>query len=458
MKVHVIYADVGTYYYPNLHHGVASIIAVLRDHDIEVSLHHVKKIPTWHEINDRIAKEKPNLIAFSATTNQIHYVKEWSTWVRQRFTTPTICGGVHATLCPEEVINYEGIDVVCIGEGEFALLDLCRMMQCHEVHPIDGLWIKNHCGIIKGKPRYLIANLDCLPYPDYSLFRPENILKDRKGAFTVMASRGCPFACHNCCNSALRKPYNGQKYFRVRSVDNVIDQLKKLKERYKIKRFDFADDVLGLNKEWTREFCSKYKELDTPFTCNARADVVTEQIMEWLKSAGCSEISMGVESGNEWIRVNVLNRRMTNDQIIKAFESAHKLGIKTLSYNMIGLPYETSEMIQETIDLNKIIQPDRLGIFYFYPFPGTELYDLCLKEGFISENKTDSYLTDTILDLNTISREELDRKYIEFYRYAISRQFPMYRYLDPVCGRFLNKKTLQFGMQSYLRLSHFIGG
>lgn len=106
MKVHFIYPDVGTYYYPGAHHGLASIFGMLRSHGHFVSLQHVKKEPSRNEVLEKIYREQPGFISFSSTTVQIHYVELWSRWIKQEFAIPTICGGVHTTLHPEEVIQY----------------------------------------------------------------------------------------------------------------------------------------------------------------------------------------------------------------------------------------------------------------------------------------------------------------------------------------------------------------
>ncbi|MFC1870562.1 B12-binding domain-containing radical SAM protein, partial [Chloroflexota bacterium] len=401
MKVHFIYADVSTYYYPGVHHGLASIAGVLKSHGHLLSLHHVKKEPSKKEILDIIRRESPDLIAFSAVTNQIGYVDTWSKWIKQEFSIPTICGGIHATLYPEEVIAFVGIDMVCRGEGEYPLLELADNPARTD---IANLWLKRNGEIIKNPLRPLISSLDDLPYPDYALFDCETILADRNGDFAILASRGCPFSCTYCCNHALRKIQEDKgKYFRLRSVDNVLRELELLTDKYPIRHLSFADDIFGVSRDWALEFCEKYpKKFALEFECNARADGIDEELLASLKRANCTQINMGVEAGNEWLRTEVLGRKVPNEQMIKAFDSAHKFGLKTMSYNMIGLPYETPEMIKETINLNKRLAPDRIAIFFFYPYPGTELYEVCRREGFLSEKRSSSYVSESVLNLPTI--------------------------------------------------------
>ncbi len=458
MKIHFIYSDVSTYYYSGVHHGIASISSVLKLHGHSVSLHHVKREPSRNKILDIIQRERPDLIACSSVTNQIEYVATWSKWIKQEFRIPIVCGGVHTTLYPEEVISFNGIDIVCRGEGEYALLELANDLERTD---IKNLWITKNGNIIKNKLRSLISPLDDLPFPDYDLFDCETMIRDRKGDFSIIASRGCPFSCTYCCNHALRKVQEGTgKYFRLSSVDYALREIEFLTDKYPIKHLTFADDVFGLSREWALEFSEKYRDrFGLPFECNVRAEMVDEKLLENLKGANCTQINMGVEAGNEWLRTEVLQRKMSNEQIIKAFDTAHKFGLKTLAYNMIGLPYETPEMILETINLNKSLAPSNIAIFFFYPYPGTELYETCKKEGFLSGRSSRSYVSESVLELPTITRKELERLYTKFYRYALERRiqsFPRFLRLllkitSSIMLKLLGKRAIEVLMTIYLR-------
>lgn len=461
MKIHFIYPDVNTYYYPGVHHGLSSILSVLKSGGHLVSLHHVKKEPSRNEILGLIQRERPDLICFSAVTNQIGYVDTWSRWIKQEFATPILCGGIHTTLYPEEVIHFESIDMICRGEGEYPVLELADDWECTD---IKNLWFKKDSDIIKNPLRALISPLDNLPYPDYDLFDCARILKDRNGDFAILASRGCPFNCSYCCNHALRKVQDGKgKYFRLREVDNVLEELGLLTSKYPIKHLSFADDVFGLSRDWALEFCEKYpRKFNLEFECNVKADRIDEELLKSLKSANCTQIDMGVEAGNEWLRTEVLQRKISNEQIINAFETAHKLGIKTLSYNMVGLPYETPKMVGETINLNKRLAPSRIAIFFFYPYPGTELYEVCTREGFLSERHSTSYVSESVLQLPTITTEELQKLYTKFYRYAIERRIqsfhpllrPLFNITSSALIRLLGKRAVDMLMKIYLRFPY----
>lgn len=428
VKWHFIYSDIGTGYFPSVHHGIAQLVAVLRKNGYDASLHHIREEIKESQLVVRIAEEHPDVVGFTTMSNQIEYVKLWSRWIKDYcHFMPIICGGVHATLNPDEVIAYEGVDAVCVGDGE-QVMSNCGYWLEHKNLGV-GIWNKSGGMIAKGKPFPVIENLDELPFPDYSLFDIEGMLKTRNGKFAVIASRGCPYDCSYCSNSALRKRLKGLgKYFRYRSVDNTIEMLKHYVGLYPIKSFTFADDIFGLSKKWVFEFCKKYpKSIGLPFDCNLRVEAVTEEILEVLKSANCDMIEVGIESGNRRLRTEVLNRKMTNQQIVDAFELAHKFGIKTRAYNMVGLPYETLEMARQTLELNKRVKPDEVAVFYFYPYKGTKLYDVCESEGLIADSKTTGYVSKSVLKLPDFSAKELESIHDDFYRYMMDRMLQSYR-------------------------------
>ena len=410
MKYHFIYPDIGTGYYPSVHHGLAQLFAILKTYGQEISLHHVKK-ENAREIITMIDREYPDIIGFTTMSNQVGYVERWSQWIKELYDIPIVCGGVHATLNPEEILNDTCVDMVCVGEGDRAIVD-------------HNFWVKRNGHIEKHISYPLVENLDELPFPDYSLFDVGGMLKTRDGRFAVIVSRGCIYNCNYCCNSALREKLNGLgKYFRFRSVDNTLAMLNHYAGKYPVRSFSFADDIFGLNKKWVLEFCEKYpKSVGLPFDCNLRVESATKELLEALKSANCAMVEMGIESGSNWMRSEVLNRKMSNQQIIDAFENARKVGLKTRSYNMIGLPYETPEMARETLELNKRVKPDEVAVFYFYPYKGTKLYDICEKEGFLTEKQSTGYVLESVLKLPTISIKELKKIYGEFYRYMIKRR------------------------------------
>jgi radical SAM superfamily enzyme YgiQ (UPF0313 family) len=198
-------------------------------------------------------------------------------------------------------------------------------------------------------------------------------------------------------------------------VDHILAEIRQLTDKYRFKFLYLNDDTFLADKKFFFEFCERYpKEFSFPFGVNARPEQINEEVCEALKKAGCIRMTMGIEHGNEEFRTKVLNRRMTNESIIRAFALCRKAGFKTKSHNLVGLPHETPAIHMDTVRINQQIQPDSFNLHIFEPYPGTVLGDIALKEGLIDPQRADAEFvgqTDTILRLPGFPREEILRAF-----------------------------------------------
>jgi len=439
LRILFIYPDIGQERY-GFQQGIAYISSLLKANDHQTSLLYVSKDISKSKLINEIRRFRPDLVGLTSTTHHYPYVEKYAKYIKEEFETPIICGGVHATLCPDEVLSCRSIDMVCVGEGEYPMLELANQLEREKsIDNIQNLWIKKHSNIIKNPVRPLISNLDELPFPDRELFHYEELLKKWRHEAEFIAGRGCPYNCTYCCNHALQKMYIGKgKYVRIRSVENVLAEIANVTEKYDVKKIFFHDDTFTLFHPWIREFCEKYpKEFDLPFGCNVRVETVNKEILYDLRKAGCEVIHIGLESGNEWLRQTVLKRHMTNQQIIEVFKTAHEIGLRTLSFNMIGIPFETPKMVKETIELNKVVQPAIVQFSVFYPYPSTELWEVCKKNNLLTLDHVNSYFENkSTLNLPTISREQVTQFHRMFLDFALERYMKVfhstiYRYFGP---------------------------
>lgn len=418
LKIHFIYPDISTGVTHQLNLGLASISAVLKKNQHEVALTHLTKEPSKKDILKEISQKSPDFIGFSSTTNQFHYVELISKWIKEEFPKiPIVVGGVHATLAPDNVIQDKNIDFVCIGEGEYPLLELLEKGANNP--EIQNIWSKGR----KNPIRPLIDNLDSLPFPDYDLFDITSLLKEIDGELPLLAGRGCPYPCTYCSNHAIRKIYSGKgEYVRYKSVDYLLEEIEHYKSKYKFSKLAFCDDTFTLNRKWIKDFSQKYPaRFSFPYNCNARVENVTPDLIKDLKSSGCEMMSFGIESGSEWLRKEILKKgTFSNQKIEEAFRLVNDSGIRTFSYNMIGLPFETPKMIQETIDLNKKIKPSYIVVFIYYPYPSTELYEICKENGWLTRDSTNSYLeAKSLLNMSTITHKQILQFYDKFNKVSM---------------------------------------
>ncbi len=221
-------------------------------------------------------------------------------------------------------------------------------------------------------------------------------------------------------------------YVRFRSVDNVLAEIQEALDWYPdIEFVNFIDDTLCLNRQWMEEFCDKFpKRFNFPFHGNTRVNLLNEDMMALLKRGRCERLDVGIESGNSYIRQEVLNRKITDEQIRKAFELAHKFDIKLSAYNMIGSPFETPEMILETIKLNARVKPYAMHNAIFQPYPNTDIYNVCIDNGFISDKAVSVFFKESIL-----SQPQLSKRQVLFF----ARYFPiivkLYKFSNKLPGK-----------------------
>lgn len=331
---------------------------------------------------------QPDIVALSAATNMYRWACE-AARVAKEYGVRTIIGGVHPTSVPEEVIKNKDFDILCIGEGEEAMVELASRLEAKEkINNIANLWIRENEAVITNEIRPLIQDLDKIPYPDFDLFyQYKGINKD---THWIISARGCPYSCTYCYNNSYKKIYKGKgKYVRRRSVDNVIDELKEAKDKYGLRFIVFFDDIFTMDIDWIRNFAARYRsEIDIPFHCSGRAELITTDIVDELKKCGCVEIELAVESGNKDIRNRLLKRNMSNEQISSAFNAIKKRNIITRADIMFGLPDETSKTMWESIELLKKCNIDFITYGIFYPYPKTELAEYAFRKGCFDYSET----------------------------------------------------------------------
>ncbi|MBC7258322.1 MAG: radical SAM protein [Chloroflexi bacterium] len=424
MKILFVYPDIeGVEHYGarKFYHGLAYLSAMVKQDGHETELYYADREPTRDELLERMARANPAIVAFSSTTHQHPFVEKWAAWLKEaRPQLVLVSGGTHPTLAPEEVIASPNWDAVCVGEGEYAFRELAqRVAEGQPFHDIRNLWVRRGEEIIRNPLRPLIANLDELPFADRELFAFDEILAANDGWVDMMSGRGCPYQCSYCCNPGLQSRYKGLgKYVRFRSVPHVLAEIRALRARYNVKTINFQDDTFTLDEKWTLEFCDAYgREFKLPFWINTRVERLSEEIVAALARAGCRGVRIGIESGNELLRRDILKRRMSNEDIIAAFRRLRKHGLKAYTCNMLGVPGETKEMIEETIELNRRLEPDDLQFSVFYPYPMTELHDVAVAKGYYVPQAgalSTYYSRTSVLNLPTLTQEELAHEYDRF--------------------------------------------
>lgn len=377
-----------------------------------------------NELKKKILSFNPNIVAFSVVENNYAFAKKLFKIVKEITKVPLIVGGLFPTIKPELFIGDDDVDMICIGEGEYAIERVVeRLNRGQNVSDISNLIVKDKGKVIKNG---FVKYYDWKPliFQDWSMFDKRHLLKPfmgkmyRTGFFEL--SRGCPYNCSYCINYLSQNIFkNLGKYNREKPIEYAVKEMEHLKEKYALELIFFSDEnFLTMKKERLSDFCGKYQNrIGLPFFIMTRADsLLDKHKVALLKKAGCVTIGIGVESGNEKIRKKLLNKNIPNSVYEKAFEICHEYGIRTTANIMMGLPFETEENILESARFCGKLQAKSLSLSIFAPYQGTRLRDICVENGFMEDRLYDniSVVNHSVLNMPQLSKEKIEELYYKF--------------------------------------------
>lgn len=350
---------------------------------------------------------------------------------------PVVAGGIYPTFAPEDVINEASVDIVCRGEGEVPMVELChRLATGASFDRVANLWIKKPDGTILKNHMGPTVNVDELPFPDYDIFESQRFFRPMQGSLLrimpIEMHRGCPYQCAFCEDPIQSKMYReiGERYHRAKNPKKLIEELRILVDKYQAEYIYFnAETFFAMPDRYFVELAHRYaEEIGLPFWMQTRPETLTDKHVELLKEMNVAHINIGIEHGNEEFRANVLKRNMSNELIINGLKNLHQAGIPTTVNNIMGFPDETRELVFDTIEVNRHIQSATINAYLFNPYKGTELYDVCQEKGYLpdesDEKIVDSFLSEdfpyfkSMLKMPTITREDLMGLQRTFVLYA----------------------------------------
>lgn len=355
--------------------GVMYLSAVLKRRGYGVRLLLAESV---EEFARRWAEHPTAILAFSLTTGLHGHYAAWARRAQACSATHVIAGGPHPTYFPD-FVHEPGISAVCTGEGEEALpeyLDAFTEAGGPPDAAIPGFRHWQGDRLLDGGFRPPVADLDTLPSPDWPLYFEANPTLAHHRVKSFLATRGCPYRCSYCFNRTWndRNKSLGAPAVRVRDPARVVHEIQEVKRRWPMRLVWFLDANFACNRKWLSEFLPLYRRsIGLPFFCKVRPNSVSDDLADQLVDAGMTSVGIGIESGNDHLRNEVLHRSMTRAQILSACLSFHRRGVLVMSFNMVQLPGETYEMARQTLDLNVEGRVDYAMTMFLQPFPGTEI-------------------------------------------------------------------------------------
>jgi anaerobic magnesium-protoporphyrin IX monomethyl ester cyclase len=436
----------------DIHIGLSYVSASLKSHGHTtrlVVLDSERKQKSLTLLESTLTEFNPKMVAFTAVATQYPFIRSIAQRIKERWPEKyLVLGGVHASLKPEEAIR-DVFDAVCVGEGELPAAELARQLASGQSPTgIPNFWIKRPDNTIEKNPtRNFIADLNELPILDREMWH-DWVLEKPHRHHVVLPSRGCPYNCAYCCNHALRKVADG-KYVRVRPPANIVQEIRTIKQRYpETTDIYLQSETIAVNITWLKELTSLIEEFNkqlkypVAFATNFRVarQFLTEEVFGTLQRANVRTIEIGLESGSERLRREVLRRHYPNSDFFEAVNLARRYEMAVNVYNMIGFPGETLAEHEETIKVNRQVAPNRSMTSIFFPYPGTDLFETCKTAGLIEEGSTTLERSRATLDIPRFSKRQIQHAY-NWFEYRIYRG---HRPLHYRIRKFVAKKVTSY--------------
>ncbi len=390
MKTTLLYPGIAGYGFNSLSrgmeagwisHGLASISAAAKAEGFEIDLIDLRALESWDHFREEFKKRDPDVVGITMMSVDYNPVMRALQIMKEvKPEVITVVGGPHVTLALDDALRMPNVDYLVLHEGEITFPRLLHAIE-------EGRPPKQK--VLRG----ITPDLDKIPFADRDLFLEEwrkwgytlnspevPFVKELPPPFvTIIAGRGCAYKCSFC------KPGEDLifgKRVRRRSVENVIEELKMLRDKYNFASFMFHDDCLTEDRNWVVEFSRRYKEegFTQPFFCQSRADIIVrhEDMVALMADAGLAGYFIGFESGNQRI-LNFLRKGTTVEKNIQAAKICKKYGLAIWANYMLGIPTETKEEVMDTVNMIREIDPDYFSPSFFTPHPGTDLYDYVME-------------------------------------------------------------------------------
>ncbi len=429
-------------------------------------------------LTEFVQEFKPDIVGITANTPQVKQAWRTARDIRAVYDCPIVLGGPHVSVLPEESCEKPYVDIVVRGEGEDGWIDVCERLEAflaeHAtysteafLHPENevfddclGITYKTSDGQIHNNPdRTPIADLDSLPWPAYHLFKmkhytnlqPATDAIDGARSFSIMTSRGCPYRCTFCSQSIMPIKW------RSRSPENVLAEWRHLVEDFGAQEIGILDDSANIRVKRLEELAQMLIENDLNqvpwiFVNGIRANLASKELLSLLKQAGLKRTAFGVETGDLEIMKSI-DKKIDMDTIRQAFKNAKEIDLETIGFFIIGLPGDTRETMQRTIDFAIELDPVIANFSMMTPYPGTKVYEMVKRQGRFLINDWEDYVffeQQARYEMGEMTAELVEEMYRKAYRQYYLRPSPIIRRLKTKDFWMNLPRNMRIAMRTFL--------
>lgn len=400
---------------------------------------------------------QPDLIGFSVLTRGHHQVRKIIQALKKKFKKiPIMVGGTQVTALPREALLDLGADFAIVGEGELTVAELTKTLQSGQKNfsRIKGLAYRIAGNQVRINPRReLIANLDALPFPAWHLMEPKKyrivpILEPARALpiAPIMTSRGCPYNCSFCASNVT-----WQRRIRFRSPENVLTEIKMLRDDFGVKEIHFSDDNFTMDIERAEKICDLLikEKINLPWQCpnGVRLDRLTLPLLRKMKKAGCYAVGLGIESGNQEILKRV-NKQLDLRLTARVLNNLKRVGIESYGFFILGLPGDTRETIAETINFALQNPFDRAWFNIFAPYPGSAAFNDWRKKRRLKEINWEAHDCATaVMTTGNLTLKEIE----QLQRQALRRFYLRPKVFFSVASHLQAREVITFLMSRFAR-------
>ncbi|HUU28550.1 MAG TPA: radical SAM protein [archaeon] len=381
-----------------------------------------------------IKKSDASLIGISSTTPSIMRTGRLAEEIKKlKPDVGILLGGPHSTSVPEETLEkFSSFTAMVVGEGEQTLLEVVERWPDKSWQEVPGLVIRDENGRpVRNQCRRLLPDINLLPVPAWDLlngfpraFNPASFKSRSFPAAHFVTSRGCPYECIFCDTSVFSRSV------RYHSAEYVLDALSLLYHRYGVREISFEDDMFMMNKKRMWAICEGMMQKGLRFTwsCNARVNAVTPEILRLFKKSGCWQIAYGIESGSQEI-LDFARKGIKLEQICQALKLTKSTGIRTRGFFIYGFPKETEITMRRTLDFAKSLPLDDVSVTLMTPFPGSEIYRIAPQYGELEDDWAKMTMLQTVFVPHGLTKTKLEEWHFRFIREFYFRPRTFFDYL-----------------------------
>lgn len=410
-------------------------------------------------VQDFVLEFKPDLVGITANTPQVKQAWRTAKAIKEVWDVPIVIGGPHPSVTSEG-LDFESaerpyIDIVVRGEGEAVWLEISKRVEDFKRHSEDkstralmdperhiwddvlGITYKTSDGqVYRNMDAKPIADLDSLPWPAYDLFKMDRYTNlqpatdhiDGARSFSILTSRGCPYRCTFCSQSIMPIKW------RARTPENVIEEWRHLVRDLGAQEIGVLDDSANIRKDRLYRLADLLiaeglNHVPWIFVNGIRANLAEKPLMAKLKQAGLKRTAFGVETGNPEI-MKTIDKNIDHDTIRQAFKNCKEVGLETIGFFIIGLPGETRETMQDTINFAIELDPLIANFSMMTPYPGTKVYEIVKRQGRLLVTDWEDYVffeQKARYEMGEMTAELVEEMYRRAYRQFYLRPGPIMR-------------------------------